>query len=417
MFYKKTVLDNGVTVLTEHMDAVRSAALGFWMRVGTRDESSQEAGMSHFMEHMLFKGTPTRSALDISTAFDALGADFNAFTTREYTCFYTRLIDERLPNGFEILADMLINSHFAPEDIATESKVVLEEISRNLDSPDDHVYDVFSDAVFPVNPLGRPILGTSESVSGFDTNDMHAYHDAHYTTGNLYVVACGNVDHDQVVELASKHLADMKVGERIKRSSVEDSSRQDIVAVKKDIEQAHIIYGMPTISFHNPNRLTYNILDIILGGGMSSRLFQEIREKRGLVYSVYASSQLYEDNGLFEMYAGTNPDNIAEVVEVARNEFSKAAEQGITQEELDRAKELACGGFVLGMEATRMHMTRIGRFSVLGIPIYSLDETLERYRSVTLDDVNDAARDLFTKDPTIAVVSSYDQDEVERMLK
>lgn len=415
MFYEKTVLDNGITVLTERMDGVRSAALGFWVRIGGRDESPREAGMSHFMEHMLFKGTKTRSALDISASFDALGAEFNAFTSREYTCFYTRLIDERLDKGFEILADMLVNSTFDHDDIVPERKVVLEEIARSQDTPDDYVYDVFSEAMFPHDPLGRPVLGTVETVSSFDTQGMREYHDAHYTTSNLVVVACGNVDHPAVVDMAERWLQDLPRGKKLVRSAVNGEGRLHLSCVQKDTEQANIIYGAPTIVNNDPKRFAYTLLDVMMGGGMSSRLFQEIREKRGLVYSVFASSQMYDGAGVFETYAGTRPENIKEVVDVAQEQFDMAARQGLSEEELDRAKELAAGNFVLGMESTRTHMTRLGRLAVLDLPTDSVDEFIEKYRAVTLDEVNEAACELFSKKMTLSVVSPYSQEEIEEM--
>ena len=417
MFYEKTVLDNGITVITEHMDGVRSAALGFWVRVGARDEAPIEGGMSHFMEHMLFKGTTTRSALDISTAFDALGAEFNAFTSREYMCFYARLIDERLKLGFEILADMLVNSTFAHKDIVPEREVVLEEIARSQDAPEDYVYDLFSELMFPQDALGRPVLGTPDTVSSFDTGEMIRYHDAHYTTGNITVVACGSVEHAVVVELAQRFLSGLPVGPRLERALVEPQERTVLRCVKKDSEQANIVLGAPTIVNDDPRRFVYSLLDIIIGGGMSSRLFQEIREKRGLVYSVYASSQLYEGAGLFEMYAGTRPENIAEVVKVATEQFSLAAQDGVTAGELARAKELAAGSFVLGTESTRTRMSRLGRLAALDLPIDSIDEIIEKYRAVTIDEVNEAARELFSQEMTLAVVSPYKQEKIERMLR
>lgn len=417
MFYEKTVLDNGITVITEHMEGVRSAALGFWVRVGGRDESPAEYGMSHFMEHMLFKGTTTRSALDISTAFDALGAEFNAFTSREYTCFYARLLDERLALGFEILADMLVNSTFAHKDILPEREVVLEEIARSQDTPDDYVYDVFSDAMFPHDPLGRPVLGTPDTVSGFDTDEMLRYHDAHYTTGNLAVVACGNVDHAALVDLALRCLSGLPAGSWLDRPKVDSRERTMLSCVKKETEQANIILGAPSVVNNDPRRFAYSLLDIIIGGGMSSRLFQEIREKRGLVYSVYASSQPYEGAGIFEMYAGTRPENVAEVVKVATEQFALAAQDGVSDDELARAKELAAGSFVLGTESTRTRMSRLGRLAVLDLPVDSIDEMIEKYRAVTIDEVNDAARALFTQDMTLAVVSPYKQEKIERMLR
>lgn len=416
MYCDKTVLDNGITVVSEHMDSVHSVALGFWVYAGARDEAPRFYGMSHFMEHMLFKGTPSRSALDISTAFDALGAELNAFTSRECTCFYSRVIDEHLPEAFEILADMVVNASFDQDAIDLEREVVIEEIARNEDSPDEYVYDLFADAMFPTHPLGRPVLGNRTTVGGFESADMHEYHDAHYTTGNLVVAASGNVSHEQLVELSKKYLSEMKPGERQHRAFSAESQRARLACLQKETEQAHILVGYPAFDTNDSRRFALGILDTALGGGMSSRLFQEIREKRGLVYSVYTTTQLFEDAGVFAAYAGTRPDNVREVLDVMRQEFSAAAAKGITQEELDRARELICGNFVFSMESTRAHMTRLGRLFVLGLEARSPEQTLEDYRSVTLQQVNEVAGDLLSQEPTVAVVSPYSQGDIERMI-
>lgn len=416
MYCDKTVLDNGITVVSEHMDSVHSVALGFWVYAGARDEAPRFYGMSHFMEHMLFKGTPSRSALDISTAFDALGAELNAFTSRECTCFYSRVIDEHLPEAFEILADMVVNASFDQDAIDLEREVVIEEIARNEDSPDEYVYDLFADAVFPTHPLGRPVLGNRTTVGGFESTDMHEYHDAHYTTGNLVVAASGNVSHEQLVELSKRYLSEMKPGKRQHRAFSAESQRARLACLQKETEQAHILVGYPAFDTNDPRRFALGILDTALGGGMSSRLFQEIREKRGLVYSVYTTTQLFEDAGVFAAYAGTRPDNVREVLDVMQQEFSAAAAKGITQEELDRARELICGNFVFSMESTRAHMTRLGRLFVLGLEARSPEQTLEDYRSVTLQQVNEVAGGLLSQEPTVAVVSPYSQGDIERMI-
>ena len=271
--------------------------------------------------------------------------------------------------------------------------------------------------MYPHDALGRPVLGTPDTVSSFDTDEMHRYHDAHYTTGNITVVACGSVDHAAIVDLAVRYLSGLPVGPWLERGPVDTRERVMLSCVKKDSEQANIVLGAPTIVNDDPRRFAYSLLDIIIGGGMSSRLFQEIREKRGLVYSVYASSQLYEGAGIFEMYAGTRPENIAEVVKVATEQFALAAQDGLTSDELARAKELAAGSFVLGTESTRTRMSRLGRLAVLDLPIDSIDEIIEKYRAVTLEEVNEAARELFTQEMTLAVVSPYKQEKIERMLK
>lgn len=416
MYCDKTVLDNGITVVSEHMDSVHSVALGFWVYAGARDEAPRFFGMSHFMEHMLFKGTPTRSALDISTAFDAMGAELNAFTSRECTCFYSRVIDEHLPEAFEILADMVVNASFDQDAIDLEREVVIEEIARNEDSPDEYVYDLFADAMFPTHPLGRPVLGNRTTVGGFESADMREYHDTHYTTGNLVVAASGNVSHEQLVELSKRFLSGMKTGTRQHRAFAAEQHRVQLSCLQKDTEQAHVLMGYPAFDTNDPRRFALGILDTALGGGMSSRLFQEIREKRGLVYSVYTTTQLFEDAGVFAAYAGTRPDNVREVLDVMQKEFALAAAKGITQEELDRARELICGNFVFSMESTRAHMTRLGRLFVLGLEVRSPEQTLEDYRSVTLQQVNEVAGDLLSQEPTVAVVSPYSQGDIERMI-
>ena len=416
MYCDKTVLDNGITVVSEHMDSVHSVALGFWVYAGARDEAPRFFGMSHFMEHMLFKGTPTRSALDISTAFDAMGAELNAFTSRECTCFYSRVIDEHLPEAFEILADMVVNASFDQDAIDLEREVVIEEIARNEDSPDEYVYDLVADAMFPTHPLGRPVLGNRTTVGGFESADMREYHDTHYTTGNLVVAASGNVSHEQLVELSKRFLSGMKTGTRQHRAFAAEQHRVQLSCLQKDTEQAHVLMGYPAFDTNDPRRFALGILDTALGGGMSSRLFQEIREKRGLVYSVYTTTQLFEDAGVFAAYAGTRPDNVREVLDVMQKEFALAAAKGITQEELDRARELICGNFVFSMESTRAHMTRLGRLFVLGLEVRSPEQTLEDYRCVTLQQVNEVAGDLLSQQPTVAVVSPHSQGDIERMI-
>ncbi len=418
MFYQKSILANGVTVISEHMEGVRSIALGFWVRVGSRDEDDATRGISHFMEHMLFKGTPTRSAADISIAFDGMGAELNAFTSREYTCFYSRMVDIRLDDAFEMLSDMLVNAEFAQEAMQLEREVVIEEIARSEDQPEDQVYDLLADAMNPEDALSVPVLGRREVVSGLAPADMHAYHDAHYTGSNLVIAASGNVDHEKLVALAQKWLAELPSESRLERKPVQQGTRKSLAVIKKDTEQAHILIGYPGLSYFAPRKERYaaGLLDTALGGGMSSRLFLEIRENRGLVYSVYTSSQAYEDCGIFSMYAGTRPENVGEVVEVALRELNRIKAEGIGAEELDRVREYVCGNFLLSMESTRMHMTRLGRLATIGTELRSVDEIVNSYKHVTADDVNAVAEKILSEEPTIAIVSPYSQEEVESMI-
>ena len=416
MFYERTQLRNGATVITERMEGVRSVALGLWVRVGNRDETPAQSGISHFMEHMLFKGTPTRSAFDISLEADALGADLNAFTSRECTCFYARVIDEHLDEVFDILADMLVNASFAPADMDLEREVVIEEIARNEDTPEDFVGDVFADALMPGHPLGRPVLGTAQHVAGFTSEDMRAYHAAHYTTGNVFVVACGNVSHTHVVELAERCLSGLAQGPCLQRGHPAAQPGRPLAVVTRDTEQAHILYGFPSIAQGDPTRYAHALLGVILGGSMSSRLFTEVREKRGLVYSIYASSQGYEERGMFAVYAGTRPENVGQVLALIAAELAKAAEDGVSEEELARACESTCSHLVLGLESTRSRMSRIGKKAVSCLPLPSTEETLERYRAVSRADVAEAAAHLFNEPPTIAIISPWQEHDIEGML-
>ena len=416
-FYRETFLDNGVRVLSEGMPAVRSVTLGIWLRVGTRDEGPGEAGMSHFMEHMLFKGTPTRSASDISVEFDGMGAELNAFTTREYTCFYARFVDERLEQAVEALSDMVVNSTFPPAEVEQERKVVIEEIAESEDDPSDHVFDVFSDAMYPTSPIGRPILGTRESVGGFPRDDLVAYHAKRYVASNCTVVAAGSVDHDRLVEACERFLGPMPAGEPVERGDAAESSSLPFAAESKDTEQAHLVIGMPGPEAASEDRYAAAIMDIVFGGGLSSRLFQEVREKRGLVYSIYSSASAYQGIGTFSVYAGTRVENLAEILAVVSGEMEKMRTEGITPAELERARSYVVGQSIMSMEATRTRMARMGRAAMAGVPLRSLDESIACYENVTLDDVNRVARWIFSHRPTIAVVSPADPAEVEAIVK
>lgn len=416
MPFEKTVLDNGVTVVTESMSGVRSAALGLWVRTGSRDELPQTGGISHFMEHMLFKGTPTRSALEISAAFDALGAEANAFTTKEQTCFYARMMDEKLGPCFELLADMLVNASFEPQAAALEREVVIEEIARSEDTPDEYVFDLFSAASLPGCALGRPILGTRAVVAGFGQEDLRAYHGASYVGGNVTVACCGNIEHAQLVELASEHLAALKPGLRRVRPALQHAAPLRVSALQKESEQAHVVLGCPAVSQSDPRRYAYALVDAALGGSMSSRLFTEVREKRGLAYSVFSTSQLFEDCGQFMVYAGTRPENLSQVLQILQAELQRMARQGMGQDELDRVCEMVCGSYVLGQESPRSHMLRLGKMACSGMELYELDQTLQSYRAVTLEDVNAAAAELLSQELTAAVISPCPVQEVEGMV-
>lgn len=416
MGVEKSVLDNGVTVVTEHMPGLRSAALGFWVLTGSVDEESGQEGLSHFMEHMLFKGTPSRSAIEISMAFDGLGAELNAFTAKEHTCFYARMVDKNLPACFEILSDMLVNSSFGEHDVELEREVVLEELTSSEDMPDDYVFELYGSALFPDSPLGCPVLGKHETVSAFTSEDLKRYHEKNYVAGNVVVVACGNVDHNQIVALAAKHLTGLPAGSKRKRPLFAASGSQRLAVAQRDGEQAHIVMGCHAFGSNAPQRFAWQIVDSALGGTMSSRLFNEVREKRGLVYSIYSDSHLFGGVGQFEIYAATRPDNIAQVVEVICAELCAMAAHGLDASEFGRVREMVCGTYVLSMESPYNHMVRLGKMACNGVELASVDSTLEAYRALTLEEVNDAAQRLLTQELTVAVISPFDKGKIERMV-
>ncbi len=415
MFYRETVLDTGITVLTESMDAVRSVALGVWFSVGSRDESPAEAGMSHFMEHMMFKGTPTRSAADISETFDRLGAELNAFTSKEYTCYYSRVIDQHLPTAIEVLADMVVNASLADEACVKEREVVLEEIARLEDTPEDRIFDLFARGLWPEHPIGLPILGNHNTVSAFDHETSIAFRQRHYLTGNCVVAAAGSVDHEALVEMVAAHL-DLPRGPRSDRPAAESPKSGGIQLVEKSTEQAHICYGVSCLDARHPDRFTLAVLDNVLGGGMSSRLFQEIREKRGLAYAVCSFHALYQDTGQFTIYAGTRPDNAEQVVDLIQAEIDRVREEGIASEELSRAKESIKGRLVLGLESTRSRMSRLGKSAVTAGELLSVDEVVERIDAVGIEEVRRVASDVIGKERVLAMIGPFAKDDVAHLV-
>ena len=412
MFYNKTVLSNGVTVISERMEAVRSVSLGVWFKVGSRDESDAEQGISHFLEHMMFKGTDKRDAFSISQDFESIGAEQNAFTSKEYTCYYSRFVDDKLPRIMEILGDMVTSSVFAQESIDSEREVVIEEIARSEDTPDDYIFELYTRAAYPAHNLGRQIIGTREVVGGFMRPDCVGYRDKHYHASNCVVVASGSIDHQQLVSLCEQHLSTLPHGSCNGRDMVGEQQREPFAVMEKDTEQAHIIYGMPGVALGDDDRYAASLLDTALGGGMSSRLFQEVREKRGLAYAVYATTTSYINAGQFIVYAGTRPTNIEEVLSVVHRELRSVLENGLSTEELERVREYVIGHIVLSMESTSQRMLRLGKNAISGLELYSLDELIARYRAVSLDDIQRVAERVLGLRPTVAIISPRAKAEV-----
>jgi predicted Zn-dependent peptidase len=380
-------LDSGLTVVTERVPGVRSVAIGFWVGIGSRDEAPDESGASHFLEHLLFKGTATRSATQIAEAIDEVGGDLNAFTTKEYTAFEVRLLAEHLDMGLDILTDIMWSPAFRLEEVEAERSVILEEILMTRDEPGDLVHDLFAEALFSDHPLGRSILGTEESIEAMPRDDIESFHERHYRPDQIVVAAAGNLDHDAVVE----RLAGTKAG-AIPRASGPKRFPPPVSAASRrigarDTEQAHLVLGVRTAGALDDDRFALEVVNQALGGGTSSRLFQEVRERRGLAYSVYSYRSAYSDAGLLAFYAGTAPKNAAQVVELFGAALDSLGNGGLSERELAIAKGQLRGSTVLGLEDTGARMGRLGRGQLVHGEVPSLDELLAKIDAVTLDDV------------------------------
>ncbi|MDQ3941293.1 MAG: insulinase family protein, partial [Actinomycetota bacterium] len=412
--FARTQLEGGATVVTEHMSEVRSVSVGLWWDVGSRDEPDNLAGTSHFLEHLLFKGTPTRSAKDIADAFDAVGGDVNAFTGKEYTCYYARVLDEDLPMAFDVLSDMVQNSVVDAAELESERKVILEEIAMHEDAPDELVHDLFYRCIWSNHPLGRPVLGFNETVGHVERDEVVGYWRERYAPPNLVVAAAGHVDHDDLCERVATVFPDAP-GRKTLRSGSSPTTVSGVNLYKRPTEQAHIIVGTEGLHRGHEDRHALAVLDTILGGGMSSRLFQEVREKRGLAYSVYSYRSLYADAGSFAVYAGTTPQNAETVIDLIRTEIASILEDGITPTELDRAKGHAKGALVLSSEDPGSRMNRLGRQQLTTGEILSIDELIERFDRLTMDDVARVAQLVLGRgDFQITVVGPFDEGAFDR---
>jgi predicted Zn-dependent peptidase len=386
-----TTLDSGVRVVTEAMPSVRSIALGFWIRTGSRDEPGEQAGISHFLEHLLFKGTDRFSSQEIDELFDAMGAEVNAGTGKETTSVYSRFLDMHLDRAFDVLQDMVLRPAYP--DIDSERQVVIEEIAMYEDEPSDKVHDVLAGAIFGDHPLGRPVIGRADVISSVPVPQIAQWHDGRYVPDNIVVAAAGNLDHDRIVELV-----DATVGEAASADGLEPPPAQVEPAMRfhaKETEQYHLCLGGRGLARGDERRFALRILDTILGGSTSSRLFQEVREKRGLAYAVYSYSSQYADSGQVALYVGTRPDNVREAMDVIGTELRRLNEDGVTAAELDRARENVKGRTVLAMESSSARMNRLGSSVLMDVPLLTLDEVLARLDAVTLDDVAALSGDLW----------------------
>lgn len=418
MTVRKTVHPSGLRIVTEEIANVRSAAFGIWVNVGSRDESPSVAGASHFLEHLLFKGTKTRTALDISSSIEAVGGEMNAFTSKEYTCFYARVIDSDLPLAIDVISDLITSSLGRPEDVDAERKVVLEEISMRDDDPSDLVHDLFAETFFGDTPVGRPILGTVESIKSMSRNSIFNYYKKRYLPQEIVIAVAGNIKHDKVIDAALKAIskdgflgdkksdANMRSGTKVKRRG------EKIGLIYRKTEQAHLFLGVDGVARNDQRRFAMSVLSAALGGGMSSRLFQEIREKRGLAYSVYSYAQQYAGTGALGFYAGCTPKKATEVISLIREVLNDVAVNGLTHEELLRAQGAVKGTLVLSQEDTGSRMSRIGKSELVQGEIQSFDEILGEISKVSSSDIRELAGEFLTKSPTLAIVGPFNKESV-----
>jgi predicted Zn-dependent peptidase len=412
-----TELDSGLRVVSERIDTVRSVALGFWIRTGSRDETVEEAGVSHFLEHLLFKGTSRFSSTEIDQIFDGMGAEINAGTGKETTSVYSRFLDQHLDRAFDVMSDMVLRPAYP--DIDSERQVVIEEIAMYEDEPSDKVHDVLAQAVFGDHPLGRPVIGRAEVIANVPVPDIAAYHDERYAPTNLVVAAAGNIEHERLVEMvraASDAGLPASNGSRELEPAPPEASPR-MCFFEKQTEQYHVTLGAPGIPRGDDRRFALRVLDTILGGSTSSRLFQEVREKRGLAYAVYSYSSQYLDSGQVGLYVGTRPDNVQQAMEVIGTELRKLREEGVSDEELERAKENVKGRTVLSMESMLARMNRLGSSVLTGIPLLSLDEVLARTDAVTADDLAALVSELYDPARLSAAAVGGDEEVFRRALE
>jgi predicted Zn-dependent peptidase len=412
---QRTRLDSGIEVVTEHVPGVRSAALGMWVGVGSRDEAEHEHGCSHFLEHLLFKGTERRSARRIAEELDAVGGEMNAFTSREVTCFYARVLDRDLPLAVDVLGDMMVAARNTPADVEAERQVVLSEIDIHLDSPDDLAHADAMTLALGDHPLALETLGTEDEIASMHRDTIHEYYLRCYRPENLTVVAAGNVEHDAVVALVDDHVGDLgrPGGQRPSRTAPPAPAPGAVQVRHRPTEQVHVVLGGRGVSAADPRRHALRVATTVLGGGMSSRLFQEVREERGLAYTTYAYLSGYVDAGVLFAYAGTTPGKVDEVLDVLGRELDTLAET-ITEEEVERAKGAMTGGMVLGLEDPGSRMSRIGRILTSGNELVDIDTALARVEAVTVDDVRRVTAEVLAGPRSLAVVGPFAPEESSR---
>jgi len=411
---KRSVLAGGLRVITEHVPASRSATVGLWVGIGSRDEPASVAGAAHYLEHLLFKGTANRDATQIAEEIDAVGGEFNAFTSKEHTCYYAQVLDADLPLAMDLVTDVVFEALCADRDVDTERSVVLEEISMRDDDPEDLLHETFVSAILGEHPLGRPVLGTEQSITDMAASALRGFYKRRYTMPRMVLAVAGNLEHGQVLRLVRKALRDrlngagLPVAPRNGRARIKNIPK--LALHTDDTEQVHMMLGLQSLSRHDDRRFALSVLNAAVGGGMSSRLFQEVRERRGLAYQVYSSVASYSDTGHMAVYAGCQPEKLGEVAGVIREVMDKVAVDGLTEAEVQRAKGQLRGGLVLGLEDTSSRMSRIGKNELNYGRYLGVDDTVARIDAVTTEEVCALARTLLGRPGGVsaaAVVGPY----------
>jgi predicted Zn-dependent peptidase len=406
---RRLQLPSGVRVVSEHMPEVRSASIGCWVAIGARDEVPELSGASHFLEHLLFKGTDERDARRIAQEVDALGGEMNAFTTKEYTAYYLRLPADSFEWGVELLGQILSVPSLRPADVEAERQVILEELLMGLDDPDDRVHTMLFEALFPGHPLGREVLGDADTVGAMARDAIAGFHDAHYGPANLVVAVAGRVDHDRVHAAVETSLPGTSASARPERS-VPELAPVPLVVDRRPLEQVHLTVGWRSLDHHDPDRYALALANQVLGGGASSRLFQEVREERGLAYTVFSSPAPMSDAGALVLFVGTGPDHVEEAATVVADVVGEIAANGVTAAELDVAKGFLSGSLILGLEDSASRMGRLGSGEAVRGEVVSIEEHVRRIDAVDLEDVARVASRVLAGPRTVAAVGPFDED-------
>lgn len=395
---QRHVLPNGLVVVTETMAHVRSVSVGFWVRTGSRREPPEHNGIAHFLEHMVFKGTERRSAEEIARSMDSIGGMLDAFTAKELTCFNAKVLDEHLPIAFDVLSDLVLRPRMDAGDVEKEKQVVLEEIKMDRDNPEYVLHELFTEGFWPNHPLGRPILGRPETVRAFRRDTLAGYHRNWFAPDQIVLTAAGNVSHERILDLVQREFAALPPAGPPARSDAPQTRAPIRIEKKRDLEQVHLCIGVPSYSLTHERRFGVNVLNTILGGGMSSRLFQNVREKLGLAYAVFSELTPYSDAGMLTVYAGTSYDSLATVIDLVLKEFRDLKDSPVQEEELRRAKDHLKGSLMLSLESTSARMSNLARQELFFHRFYSLDEILASVEAVTRDEVQSIARESFLTD-------------------